>query len=153
MYGRPRAELAGKIDRFAEEGKGESIAQVQKEQAVEDSLIACTFGNSGLDVEKYAQFLTAATGMEEFAEANDLLKIGERIICVERCFNVRDGFGRKDDSLPRRMTSEPLQKAGPSSGQVIENLDTLLDEYYEALGYTREGVPTAEKLRSLGIEE
>jgi aldehyde:ferredoxin oxidoreductase len=153
MYGRPRAELAGKIDPFAEEGKGDSIAQVQKEQAVEDSLIACTFGNSGLDVEKYAQFLTAATGMEQFAEESDLLKIGERIVCVERCFNVRDGFGRKDDSLPRRMTSEPLQKAGPSSGQVIENLDTLLDEYYEALGYTREGVPTAEKLRDLGIEE
>jgi aldehyde:ferredoxin oxidoreductase len=153
MYGRPRAELAGKIDPFTEEGKGGSIAQVQKEQAVEDSLIACTFGNSGLDVAKYAQLLTAATGMEEFAEANDLLRIGERIVCLERCFNVREGFGRKDDSLPQRMTSQPLQEAGPSTGQVVRHLDALLDEYYEALGYTREGVPTDEKLKDLGIEE
>ena len=153
MYGRPRAELAGKVDPFTEEGKGASIAQVQKEQAVEDSLIACTFGNSGLDVSKYAQLLTAATGIDEFGEENNLLRIGERIICIERCFNMREGFGRKDDSLPRRLTSEPLRKAGPSTGQVVKDLNGLLDEYYEALGYTGEGVPTAEKLNDLGIVE
>ncbi|MBW2094441.1 MAG: aldehyde ferredoxin oxidoreductase family protein [Deltaproteobacteria bacterium] len=151
MYGRPRAELAGKVDPFAEEGKGESIAQVQKEQAVEDSLIACTFGNSGLDVAKYAQLLTAATGIDAFGEGDNLLRIGERILCIERCFNMREGFGRKDDALPRRLTSEPLRKAGPSTGQVVKDLDTLLDEYYEALGYTGEGLPTAEKLNDLGI--
>lgn len=153
MYGRPRAELAGKVDPFTEVGKGASIAQVQKEQALEDSLIACTFGNSGLDVAKYSRLLTAATGIEEFGEENNLLKIGERIICRERSFNIREGFGRKDDSLPERMTSEPLRKAGPSTGQVVKDLDKLLDEYYEALGYTSKGVPTAEKLKDLGIEE
>jgi len=153
MYGRPRAELAGNVDPFTEEGKGTSIAQVQKEQAVEDSLIACTFGNSGLDMTTYSQLLRAATGIDEFGEENNLLKIGERIICIERCCNMREGFGRKDDSLPRRMTSEPLRKAGPTTGQVVKDLDTLLDEYYEALGYTDEGVPTAEKLKDLGIEE
>jgi len=153
MYGRPRAELAGKVDPFTEEGKGTSIAQVQKEQAVEDSLIACTFGNSGLDVAKYSQLLTAATGIDEFSQENNLLKIGERIICLERCFNIREGFGRKDDSLPRRMTTEPLRNAGPSTGQVVKDLDTLLDEYYEALGYTGGGVPTVEKLKDLGIED
>jgi len=153
MYGRPRAELAGKVDPFTEEGKGKAIAQVQKEQAVEDSLIACTFGNSGLDMRKYAQLLTAATGIDAFAEENNLLRIGERILCLERCFNIREGFGRKDDSLPRRLTSEPLRKAGPSTGQVVNDLNGLLDEYYEALGYTDEGVPTAEKLKDLEIEE
>lgn len=153
MYGRPRAELAGKVDPFTEEGKGASIAQVQKEQAVEDSLIACTFGNSGLDMAKYSRLLTTATGMEEFSEENNLLKIGERIICIERRFNMREGLGRKDDSLPERMASEPLGRAGPATGQVVKDLDTLLDEYYEALGYTGEGEPTAEKLDDLGIEE
>lgn len=153
MYGRPRAELAGKIDPFTEEGKGEYIAQVQKEQAVEDSLIACTFGNSGLDVAKYAQLLGAATGIDEFGEESTLLRIGERIICLERCFNIREGFGRKDDCLPARLTSEPLRNAGPSTGQAVKALDSLLDEYYKALGYDNEGVPTAEKLKDLGIEK
>ncbi|MBW2114956.1 MAG: hypothetical protein JRH04_08925 [Deltaproteobacteria bacterium] len=145
--------MTGKVDPFTEEGKGVSIAQAQREQALEDSLIACTFGNSGLDLRMYSEFLTSATGIEEFGSTENLSKIGERIICIERCFNVREGFSRKDDSLPKRMFSEPLRNAGPSTGQVVKDLDKLLDEYYEALGYTKEGVPTIEKLKELGMED
>ena len=153
MYGRPREELTGKVDPFAEEGKGASIAQVQKEQAVEDSLIACTFGNSGLDIHMYADILRAATGIDEFGDVDHLYKIGERILCLERCFNVREGFTRKDDHLPQRMTSEPLKNAGPATGQVVRNLNGLLDEYYEALGYKKDGVPSSLKMRELGIKK
>jgi aldehyde:ferredoxin oxidoreductase len=153
MYGRPRDELSGKVDPFTEKEKGASIAQVQKEQALEDSLIACTFGNSGLDLQMYAEFLTAATGIADFESADGLVRIGERIICLERCFNVREGFRRKDDSLPKRMISEPLKNAGPSEGQFVRNLDGLLDEYYGVLGYRKDGVPTLEKLKDLGLKE
>jgi aldehyde:ferredoxin oxidoreductase len=153
MYGRPRDELSGKVDPFAEKGKGAAIAQVQREQALEDCLIACTFGNSGLDLTLYSEFLTAATGIEGFSDTDNLLKTGERIICLERFFNVREGFTRKDDSLPARMTSEPLANAGPSTGQRVNDLDTLLDEYYNVMGYTREGTPTLERMRDLGIQE
>lgn len=151
MYGRPRDELAGKVDPFSEEGKGESIARVQKEQALEDSLIACTFGNSGLDLRSYSEFLVAATGISSFSSPEALLTVGERIVTLERYFNVREGFSRKDDALPQRMTSEPLKCAGPATGQVVRNMDKLLDEYYEALGYTPEGEPSPEKLRELCI--
>jgi len=51
------------------------------------------------------------------------------------------------------LTSEPLKNAGPSTGQMVRDLDPLLDEYYQALGYTNEGVPTIEKLRELDIED
>ena len=152
MYGRPRDELVRKVDPFTEKGKGASIAQVQKDQALDDCLISCTFGNSGLDLPMYAEFLSAATGFEQFKSTDNLLKIGERIICIERLFNVREGFGRKEDSLPRRMVSEPLRNAGSSTGQVVKNLGGMLDEYYEALGYTKDGVPTTEKLKELGID-
>ena len=153
MYGRPRPELAGKVDPFSEREKGSSIAQIQMEQAVEDSLIACTFGNSGLNMHKYAEYLTAATGIQEFADTDYLLEIGERIICLERCFNIREGFRREHDLLPERMSSEPLRNAGPSTGQVVKAQDVLLDEYYDAIGYTKEGIPTIKKLKELGIEE
>ncbi len=152
MYGRPREELSGIVDPFTETDKGLSIAQVQKEQAVDDSLIACTFGNSGLSYEMYVEYLTAATGIKEFESIDNLLKIGERIVCIERCFNVREGFRRKDDSVPKRMTTEPLRKAGPSTGQMIRNLDTLLDEYYEAFGYEKNGTPKPGKLNELGLD-
>ncbi|NOX35100.1 MAG: aldehyde ferredoxin oxidoreductase family protein [Deltaproteobacteria bacterium] len=152
MYGRPREELSGIKDPFTETDKGLPIAQVQKEQALDDSLIACTFGNSGLSFEMYAEYLAAATGNKEFENVNNFIKIGERIVCIERCFNVREGFARKDDSLPKRMTTEPLRKAGPSTGQMIRNLDKLLDEYYEALGYGKNGIPKPGKLRELGLD-
>ncbi len=41
QYGRPREELAGTKDRFADEGKGEDIARAQKTQAVGDSVVQC----------------------------------------------------------------------------------------------------------------
>jgi aldehyde:ferredoxin oxidoreductase len=152
MYGRPREEFTGESDPLAEKNKGKLIARVQQEQALEDSLIACTFGNTGLDLQIYAQLLWAATGIDEFENANNLLKIGERIVCIERCFNVREGFRRKDDSLPKRMLYEPLKNAGPSTGQVVGDLDGLLDEYYDVLGYTKDGIPSIEKISDLGLK-
>jgi aldehyde:ferredoxin oxidoreductase len=152
MYGRPREEFTGKADPLAEKEKGELIARVQKEQALEDSLIACTFGNTGLDLNMYSQMLLSATGLEVFEDADHLLKIGERIVCLERCFNVREGFRRKDDALPKRMISEPLRNAGPTTGQIVKNLDRLLDEYYAALGYTQDGVPTSDRIRNLDLK-
>jgi aldehyde:ferredoxin oxidoreductase len=51
------------------------------------------------------------------------------------------------------MSSEPLKNAGPSTGQVVKSQNVLLDEYYDAIGYTKEGIPTIKKLKELGIEE
>jgi aldehyde:ferredoxin oxidoreductase len=152
MYGRPRAELAGKADRFADEGKGKDIAQNQIMQAVEDSVVQCSFTPAtGFTPESRAKFLVAATGFDEFSDPAYLELIGERILCLERSFNVREGFSRKDDTLPARMLTEPLKNAGPATGQVIK-LDKLLDEYYDALGYSSQGIPTEEKLRQIGLE-
>jgi aldehyde:ferredoxin oxidoreductase len=153
MYGRPREEFTGQADPLVENSKGDLIARVQKEQALEDSLIACTFGNTGLDTSMYARLLQAATGIEDFKEAKNLLKIGERIVCIERCFNVREGFSRKDDTLPVRMRSEPLCQAGPSTDQIVSNLDHLLDEYYRSMGYSREGIPCIKRLQELDLRE
>ena len=152
MYGRPREEFSGQADPLVETGKGDLIARVQKEQALEDSLIACTFGNTGLDSAMYAKLLLAATGIKDFEDAANLLKIGERIVCIERCFNVREGFSRKDDALPERMRSEPLRQAGPATGQTVGNLEHLLDEYYQSLGYSPEGIPTIKRLQALDLQ-
>ncbi len=152
MYGRPRDELAGKVDPFAEEGKGAAIARVQKAQAVEDSLVACTFGNSGLGPGDYADLLAAATGIAELGDPEHLERVGERIVCLERCFNVREGLGRADDTLPARMLTEPLERAGPATGQRVAHLDRMLDEYYEALGYDPAGVPSRRRLADLGLD-
>lgn len=71
---------------------------------------------------------------------------------MERCFNVREGFDRKDDTLPQRMFTEPLLNAGVATGEMIRNMDTLLNEYYDALGYDQSGIPTPERLKQLGLK-
>jgi aldehyde:ferredoxin oxidoreductase len=101
----------------------------------------------------YARFLFAATGIDDFGDAANLLKIGERIVCIERCFNAREGFDRQDDTLPERMRKEPLQQAGPATDQMVGNLAHLLDEYYQALGYTAEGIPGIDRLQELDLPE
>ncbi|MCL4489091.1 MAG: aldehyde ferredoxin oxidoreductase family protein [Chloroflexi bacterium] len=155
MYGRPRQELASDAGqsayRFVESGKGRLIAQVQMQQAADETVIVCNFGNSGLTPELLGELLVAATGRAELGDAAERQRIGERIICLERAFNVREGFGRQDDTLPERMLTEPLQAAGSSTGQVVRQLDALLDEYYAALGYTPDGIPTRERMEDLGL--
>jgi aldehyde:ferredoxin oxidoreductase len=158
MYGYARQEISGKpdprpVDRFADRGCGDIAALNQIAKALEETGILCNFADSGMTQELLGTQLAAATGYEEFADPAFLNLVGERIVCLERCFNVREGFSRKDDTLPDRMLHEPLPDAGPATGQMIRDLDGLLDEYYAALGYNNEGIPTRAKLRQLGLED
>lgn len=75
----------------------------------------------------------------------DLLKASERVINLERLFNIREGFSRKDDYLPERFSREP------GDGAVVDQ-DKLLDIIYEIKKWDRNGVPTEEKLRELGLK-
>ena len=82
------------------------------------------------------------------------MKVGERINNLARAFNIREGFTRADDTLPEKILTEPL-KEGASKGHFIskEELETMLDEYYNARGWALDtGVPSRKKLTELGLE-
>ena len=78
----------------------------------------------------------------------DFRTIAGRVETVIRMFNLREGFTREDDTLPHRTLFEPLLD-GPAKGQFIgeENLNRMLDEYYESRGWDSSGVPTQETLK------
>ena len=82
----------------------------------------------------------------------EFLTVGERIFNLGRLFNVREGVDRTQDVLPRRF-SERLQEGG-SAGEAImkEDLENLLDEYYELRGWSKEGIPKEETLLRLGLK-
>lgn len=80
---------------------------------------------------------------------DSLLEAGDRIYNLERMFLVRAGFSRVDDTLPPRMLEEPMPE-GPARGHVVE-LGEMLDEFYSLRGWDENGVPTQEKLDSLGL--
>ena len=93
--------------------------------------------------------LRAVSGRDMSTE--DMALVAERIINLERMYNVRMGFSRKDDSLPERFLSEPLEK-GESAGQTVD-LQKLLDEYYEAMGWDGDGIPIRQTLEKLELFE
>jgi aldehyde:ferredoxin oxidoreductase len=152
MWARPFSDLDYRTDPLADEGKGELILFEATRQAIGDCITECVFGNRGLNLELRNQLLVAATGIEEFGDQAYLDEAGQRILCLERAFNIREGFSRKDDTLPSRFLTEPLLKAGPATGQIVRNLDGLIDEYYDAAGYARNGIPTPQRLKELGLE-
>ena len=53
----------------------------------------------------------------ESLSADDLMTAGERIWNLERLFNLREGFARKDDTLPPRLLEEPMP-LGPAKGNI-----------------------------------
>jgi aldehyde:ferredoxin oxidoreductase len=63
--------------------------------------------------------------------------IGERIWNMERDFNNRAGFTHLDDTLPKRLLTEPA-RTGPAKG-LVNGLDKMLPEYYQVRGWNAEG--------------
>lgn len=103
-----------------------------------------------LNPKKLSNLASAATG-RDFSPL-DLLKVSERAYNLKRCFNVREGVGRKDDKLPKRLM-EPLA-TGPTKGQKVEDLDGMLDEFYQVMGWDQAtGIPTKAKLEELGLSD
>ena len=81
-----------------------------------------------------------------------VMKISERVLNLEKCFNVREGLTRKDDTLPQKIR-EPVA-TGPAKGQVIKDLDGMLDEFYDACGWDKKtSIPTRKKLEELGLKD
>jgi len=138
------------VDRLWLKDKGEIVAYLQNYLAGLDTLVKCDFGQYGVKAETYCRMLAAATGRNWTVE--ELLLLGERVWNQIRLFNLREGFSRSDDTLPKRFMEEPLP-GGPYKGHMITeaDLNRLLDDYYSSRGWNREGVPTAAKLEQLNL--
>jgi len=147
-------DLAGKVDRFkAEKGRGKIVVNDEDNYCIYDSMILCKFSRGiwkGYD--EIASVYTAVTGIPMTGE--ELRMAGERMSNLARLYNMREGLTRKDDSLPPRVMNLPIPD-GVARGSLVtqEELDLLLDDYYEARGWTSDGVPKKKKLKELGLEE
>lgn len=141
------------VDRFAETENADIVIFNQNLVAMGEVGIICTFSRAwGWYPQVYGKMLAAATGIQRLEDTNYLSQVGERIVTLERAFNVREGFDRKDDRLPERMLSEPLHTHGaPGEGEMVRELEQFLDRYYELRGWSNEGVPTGQKLEELGL--
>ncbi len=145
------------MDRLQWKGKGIVTKAFQDISAIIDAAGLCIFfsirnlasKDLGVAPVGILKYLNMATGVNYTLE--ELQKAGERIITAERLFLNKAGFDRKDDSLPTRLTEKPMPE-GPSKGMVC-HIDEMLDEYYQARGWTPNGIPTPELLEKLGLHQ
>jgi len=148
----PAQEILGKYPPYTAEGKAEMVKELYDLNCVLHGLLVCDMQSKfiPLSLEDYSQYFQAVTG--EDLTTDDFQTIADRIETLVRMFNVREGFSRKDDTLPYRTLHEPLPD-GPAKGQCVgeENLTRMLDEYYLLRGWDLTGTPTEETLKKYGL--
>ncbi len=171
LYSTPNAEFGGTpearalMQRIAGDAKylGGTVIEKRAEivnwhedmYAVADALGLCVFTTHaayGIDEERAALLFQYATGIE--MTADQIMEAGRRIVTLERCFNMREGLSRKNDTLPWRIMHEDQEDLDMEEGAILpqERLDIMLDEYYRLRGWDREsGRPTEATLRQLGL--
>ncbi|MCX6644369.1 MAG: aldehyde ferredoxin oxidoreductase family protein [Candidatus Bathyarchaeota archaeon] len=149
-------DMTGKVDRLkAEKGRGKLVKDSENVYALIDSLIVCKNAKGTLykELADMAKLYTLVTGYEMTPE--ELSAAGERINTLARLINLREGLSRKDDTLPWKVMNQPIPDDGPVKGAVVtqDELDLLLDDYYQSRGWTLDGVPTKSQLNKLGLED
>ena len=136
-----------KIDPYTVEGKAMWVKIFQDLTAVIDSLGICLFTSFALNADDYKDMFNAIVGEDWSTE--DLLEAGERIWNMERIFNIAASVAPEDDTLPKRLLTEPIPE-GPSKGH-IHRLAELLPLYYQQRGWNEDGTIGQVKLTQLDI--
>ncbi|UCD79168.1 MAG: aldehyde:ferredoxin oxidoreductase [Desulfobacterales bacterium] len=128
----------------------------------------------------YADYFSAVTGRS--ATPDDLIEMSEAVYNFQRIFNLKMGFGRREhDDLPYRAVGPvteleyesrverydtQLQEkygveiSGKTTAEKLallrqfrqDQYEKLKDAVYQRRGWTAEGIPTAAKVKSLGID-
>ena len=138
-----------KLDRLAVDGKANYAKIFHDLTAAVDALGMCIFTTFGLGAKDFVEMANAVFG-EEFFTDESLLASGERIYNIEKLFNIKAGFTKNDDTLPKRLLTDAIVE-GPSKGEK-SRVEELIPEYYAARGWDANGVPTDERLAKLGLK-
>jgi aldehyde:ferredoxin oxidoreductase len=142
-------------ERLTTQGKVAIAYDTANWTAIGDSMIVCHFceGVYGAVLgQTHADLINMTVGWDLSLE--ELTEIACRIHTLERSFNCREGLRRKDDRLPHRFMHEEIP-SGTSKGLRTkpEELEQMLDEYYELRGWNSEGIPRRETLGRLALED
>jgi len=140
-------------DKSSPQAMAELAFKHQRSRSACDLLGICRFVSYQFSFDYYAKMLSQATGLE--TSTNDIMTASERVFNLTRLYNMREGFTRKDDSVPLRCFEDQVP-SGPTKGKVLnpENFNQALESFYELSGWDREtGTPLPSKLRDLALEE
>jgi aldehyde:ferredoxin oxidoreductase len=145
-----KAELFDpELERFSFKDKAKIVKEVQDERSSFFSLVLCDF--APISVENCVEMWNLSSGFNHSVES--YLKCGERIWNLIRLFNIRENPDLVKDILPDRVLNDSFSR-GPVKGIKIKEEEFLigLNEYYKHRGWDKNGIPTKEKLKDLGLE-
>ena len=134
--------------------KARNYSVLENWNSFEKAIGLCFFGpapRSFIPVEDVLTAVRAASGWD--VDIQDLLRIGERATNLARLFNVREGFTRREDTLPERLF-QPLEN-GTLAGIAVsrEEFALAMTALYELKGWDPvTTVPSRTRLAELGIE-
>lgn len=135
------ADFSARADRFQGAPDAARLAvDTEDRAALLDSLILCKFLR-GVFSDLYAEsadLLARVTGWE--VTAQELRTTAQRIITLKKLYNVREGWTRSEDTLPKRFLCEELP-SGVAAGAALprERLQTMVAAYYAARGWDEQG--------------
>ena len=92
-----------------------------------------------------AELLAAVTGWN--TSSYEIMRYGERRIHLMRTYNLREGIGAGDDTLPDRFFDEPVP-VGPWKGATLDRatFKECIRTYYRMMGWDDDGIPLKETL-------
>jgi aldehyde:ferredoxin oxidoreductase len=138
-------------------GKAPLVIWQEHLRALSDSFGVCSFNygnwpNTPIYPEDFAELYTHATGIE--TSGADITRAGERILNLERAFNLREGLTRAHDQPPEKWVKE-IKTSGLYKGEHtdIVQYNLMLDEYYRRRGWNKDGLPTRRKMTELGLDD
>ncbi len=137
------------------EGKPEVVVDLQHRRPLLDQFGICRFPwiETGMDYEYYTKFYNAVSGDNKTTE--ELFKLSERVWNLTRAFWIREypDFGRNSDQPPKRWYHPSNRGPVKNIHLTQEKVDWLLDHYYALRGWTKNGIPTREKLEELNLTD
>jgi aldehyde:ferredoxin oxidoreductase len=134
-------DFSARADRLHGSPESARLAvETEDRAALMDSLILCKFLR-GVFTDLFAEgadLLARVTGWD--VTGAELRATAERIVSAKKLYNVREGWTRAEDVLPRRFLAEGLPDAA-AAGAVLprERLDAMIQAYYAARGWDSEG--------------
>ncbi len=151
-------EMAGEYwdfedyDRTELKGKAFALKAMEDLMTLYDMTGLCKFSR-GLMVDKgQLELVNAVTAFD--MDLPEFLEAGERVYNLSKAFNVRNGFGRKDDRLPDRVFEDKVLY-GPTEGKTLSRreFEEELDRYYDTRGWDEDGVPMKNTLTRLNLDD
>jgi aldehyde:ferredoxin oxidoreductase len=131
--------------------KLELLLNLQAESTLADSAIVCYFTLNGLQTKEIIGMLHAAVGESVLVKRDAVRTHAARVLALTRLYNYREGLTAKDDTLPDRIMNEPHAE-GPAKGVIFPDLGPVLQAYYAAMGWDKDGKPTHQAFHELGLD-